>query len=92
MAESAPLDSKEALKLELVNQIVADEDVVEVATAYLERLVQDKDPQVIRAIKKCILAQMDVYRDNKALEEEQRLFASLWAGPANLAAIKKYST
>jgi enoyl-CoA hydratase/carnithine racemase len=93
LAESAKIESDEALNMGLVDRVTDLEvDVVGYAEEYLRQLAKDKSPRVIRSIKACILAQSSFTDETYALSIEQELFGRLWAGPVNLAAIQRFSS
>ena len=81
------IDSKEAENLGLCDKLLDDDDgqdILKETQLWLEELVQH-DQSVISAIKQSLTKADDV----NEYEKERKLFAPLWAGPANLKALSK---
>lgn len=76
-------DSEEACRLGLVNGVVQDLD-----EAYDWIFEKTKhDARVVRAAKACVTNGSPLTND--IIEVESRIFAPLWGGPANNAALQK---
>ena len=76
------IDSKEALSLGLCDKVIPDDkDLLEESINWLEKLTIH-DSTVISAIKKSVTKV-----DLDDLENERKLFAPLWNGPANREAL-----
>ena len=79
------INSDEALKLGLCDKIVPDDqDLLQETMKWLGKLIQH-DPLVISSIKKSV-TNPEV---EKMFENERKLFAPLWSGPANREALRK---
>ena len=79
------IDSEEAVKLKLCDHVLDDgmHDILYETQKWLNQLIQH-DPEVIGAIKQSVTID-----DEHAFENERKYFAPLWAGPANLKALRK---
>ena len=79
------INSEEAMKLGLCDKIVPDnENLLQETINWLENMIQH-DSEVINSIKKCVTDE----NCEKMFENERKLFAPLWSGPANREALGK---
>lgn len=93
LAESNKIQSEEALRAGIVDHVADDGvDVLEYANEYLYQLAKEKSPHIIRSLKEWMLSQSLNLLEHQSLASEQEIFGKLWAGPANLEAIHKFSS
>lgn len=84
------LDSKEALRIGLADEVLQPSDeatALEQAQEWLEQFVSGP-AQVIRGLKKSVCSGRELYLE-EALQNERDVLETLWGGPANLEAIAK---
>ena len=77
------IDSKSAVNFGLCDKVFNEGDLLDQTHQWLSKLVQH-EPEVIIAIKNSVN-----FVDSQSLENERRLFAPLWNGPANREALRK---
>ena len=79
------ISSEEAMKLGLCDKVFPDnQNLLQETINWLENLIQH-DPAVISAIKKSVTNE----NNENMFENERKLFAPLWSGPANREALRK---
>lgn len=84
------LDSKKALNMGMVDEILQSSDEVkslEEAQEWLKQFVNGP-PEVIRGLKKSVCSGKELFLE-EALQNERDLLGTLWGGPANLEALSK---
>ncbi|KAM8789150.1 ethylmalonyl-CoA decarboxylase [Rhynchonycteris naso] len=84
------LDSKQALNLGMVDEVLQSSDeteCLEQAREWLKQFIKGP-PEVIRALKKSVTSGKELCFQ-EALQTERDLLRTLWGGPANLEAIAK---
>ncbi|CAF0740146.1 unnamed protein product [Didymodactylos carnosus] len=82
---SKQIKAKEALEMKLIDHIFEDDkEVIEQAVNWLKTKIIF-DVSVVRTMKKLM---MNIDEETKQLENEKKLFLSLWGGKTNLEAIQ----
>jgi len=72
---------EEGLEIGFFDDKIDNENVVTATEAWLEDKIKGVDPSVVRAMKEMVV--------NTDPEQEARIFAPLWGGPANKAALER---
>jgi enoyl-CoA hydratase/carnithine racemase len=85
LLKSRMLGAAEAMELGLVDDVVA---TLEDAEAWLSRKVKP-DVNIIQAIKRTVQCYENSQEATRMLES--KIFAPLWGGPANQAAIERHT-
>ncbi|XP_069693644.1 ethylmalonyl-CoA decarboxylase-like isoform X1 [Periplaneta americana] len=87
LATGRKVSGEEALKIGIVDGIVDSENAFTEAVEWLKIRVQS-DVEVVKSLK-TMARNAEVMSYDESLAEEKRLFAPLWGGPANKAALSK---
>ncbi len=88
LAAGRVLDAREALQHGLVHQLVPSGGALDLALERAESFAR-QDPGAVRAVKKLLLAGLNLPPD-EAAEVERDAFPDLWAAPAHLEASARF--